>query len=88
MISHVVRALRWYFMWRIRSISAVESGAGIDEESMNELREKRTSVLDELRQVSTQRPSDEVRIQVCNSWIFLITGDHPSHRFIHFVHHH
>jgi len=70
MISHVVRALRWYFMWCIRSISAVESGAGIDEETMNELREKRTSVLDELRQVSNQRPADEVRIQVWKSWIF------------------
>ena len=64
MISHVVKALRWYFMWRIRSISARESDAGIDEETMSELREKRTSVLDELRQVLTQRPADEVRIQV------------------------
>jgi hypothetical protein len=64
MISHVVKALRWYFMWRIRSISAGESNAAIDEETMTELREKRTSVLDELRQVLTQRPADEVRIEV------------------------
>ena len=64
MILHVVKALRWYFMWRIRSITAGGPGAGADEETLTELRDKRTSLVDELRQVLTRRLTDEVRIQV------------------------
>ena len=64
MISHAMKALRWYFMWRIRAIATIESDNRIDQDALEDLRNKRTSVIDELSQVITQRPADELRIQV------------------------
>ena len=64
MILQAMNALRWYFMWRIRSISSGESDTEIDQDTLTELREKRSNVIDELSQVVAQRPADEVKIQV------------------------
>jgi hypothetical protein len=51
-------------MWRIRSIPSGESDTGIDQDTLTELREKRSNVIDELSQIVAQRPADEVKIQV------------------------
>src|SRR5271155_5589846 len=49
-------------MWRIRAISASEDG--VDEDTLSDVRDKRTNLIDELLQIVTSRPADEVRIQV------------------------
>jgi len=49
-------------MWRIRVISASEEG--VDEETLSDVRDKRTNLIDELLQIVTSRPADELRIQV------------------------
>ena len=61
MITHALKAIRWYFMWRIRSVA---SESGVDDAALNDIRENRARVIDELEQVISQRPADEVKIQV------------------------
>jgi hypothetical protein len=63
MISHVIKGLRWYFMWRIRALSAADSETRVDQHALEDVRDKRTEVIDELSQVITQRPPDELRNQ-------------------------
>lgn len=64
MISHALKAIRWFFMWRIRAITNLESESGIDEDALNALREKREHVVDLLNRIVQDRPADEVRVQV------------------------
>jgi hypothetical protein len=64
MILHAMKALRWYLMWRIHAVSSTESDNRLGQDALADLRDKRTSVIDELSQVITQRPADELRIQV------------------------
>jgi len=64
MISHALKAIRWYFMWRIRAITNLESDNGIDEDALNTLREKKSDLIDILNRVLKERPADEVKIQV------------------------
>lgn len=51
-------------MWRIRVITNLESESGIDEETLNALREKRKHVTGLLNRILEDRPADEVRVQV------------------------
>jgi hypothetical protein len=64
MVSHALKAIRWYFMWRIRSVANPEAESGVDEIAFNALREKRGDVVEELKQIIKQRPADEVKVQV------------------------
>jgi hypothetical protein len=64
MISHALKAVRWYFMWRIRATTSVESDGGVDEDALNDIRAKRNDVVDELSQILKERPADEVKVQV------------------------
>jgi hypothetical protein len=64
MISHALKAIRWYFMWRIRASTSVESDSGVDEDALNDIRAKKNDVIDELSQILKERPSDEVKVQV------------------------
>lgn len=61
MISHALRAIRWYFMWRIR---ATTLDSGVDHDALRNIREKRDSVVDVLNQILKERPVDEVKVQV------------------------
>jgi hypothetical protein len=51
-------------MWRIRTATNLESEGGVDKDSLNDIREKRNNVVDELLQIIKERPADEVKIQV------------------------
>jgi hypothetical protein len=62
MISHALKAIRWYFMWQIRAIASHEDG--VNEESLNVLREKKSDVIDELNGIIKDRPADDVKVQV------------------------
>jgi len=63
MVVNVLTALRWYFMWRVRSITSSESTSSGETDALNDLQEKRTAVLDVLTQILSNRPADEVRLQ-------------------------
>ena len=57
-----MKAIRWFFMWRIRSLSGSEPGSVT--KAVDDLQEKKGEIIDELGQILTQRPADEVKIQV------------------------
>jgi hypothetical protein len=63
MISHALKAIRWYFMWQIRAITS--HADGVNEESLNVLREKKSDVIDQLNGIIKDRPADDVKVQVC-----------------------
>lgn len=48
-------------MWRIRSVANMKD---IDEPVLNNIRDQRAAVIQELEQIIRHRPSDEVKIQV------------------------
>ena len=70
---HAVNALRWYFMWRVRSFTSDESGSLRDGDVLTDLQEKRTAVLDILSQILDNRPADEVKIQAAALLLDLYT---------------
>jgi hypothetical protein len=71
MLSHALKAIRWYFMWRIRASTSVESDSGVDEDALNDIRAKKNDVIDELSQILKERPSDEVKVHVHSSQAML-----------------
>lgn len=73
MIVNTLTALRWYFMWRVRSITSPESTSSGDADAVNDLQEKRTVVLDVLTQILSNRPADEVRVQAACLLLELFT---------------
>jgi uncharacterized membrane protein YsdA (DUF1294 family) len=73
MITHALTSLRWYFMWRVRSITSAESDSAPETEALNDLQEKRIAVLDNLTQILDNRPTDEVRIQAASLLLDLYT---------------
>jgi len=73
MIAHALTSLRWYFMWRVRSITSAESDSAPETESLNDLQEKRIAVLDILTQILDNRPADEIRIQAASLLLDLYT---------------
>src|SRR5271170_6978613 len=73
MIAHTLTALRWYFMWRVRSITSAESDSAPEADALNDLQEKRTAVLDNLTQILDSRPADEIRIQAASLLLDLYT---------------
>src|SRR5271155_4074875 len=73
MIAHALTSLRWYFMWRVRSITSAESDSAPETEALNDLQEKRIAVLDILTQILDNRPGDEVRIQAASLLLDLYT---------------
>ena len=73
MIAHALTSLRWYFMWRVRSITSAESDSAPETEALNDLQEKRIAVLDVLTQILDNRPADEVRIQAASLLLDLYT---------------
>jgi len=59
LISHALRAIRWYFMWRVRTVT------GPEDKRLDDLREKRDNVLDILKSIVQSRPAaDEIKVQV------------------------
>ena len=64
MISHALRAVRWFFMWRIRAITNLEQDRGIDQDALTSLRTKKEHLVDLLNRTLQQRPADEVKVQV------------------------
>jgi hypothetical protein len=57
-------------MWRAKSLEGPETFG--DDVPMRDLREKRENIIDELSRLVSERPQDEVRIQVLPSVIILM----------------
>lgn len=64
MVSHALRAIRWFFMWRIRLIANLEADTGINQEALTSLRTQKEHLVDLLNRSLQQRPADEVKVQV------------------------
>ena len=63
MISHALKAIRWFFMWRIRTLTNL-SDHGIDQVALMTLRTKKERIVDLLNRCLQDRPADEVKVQV------------------------
>ena len=67
-------------MWRLKAITSVEDG--IDRKALNNLRDKRMMVIDELKQIIKQRPADEVKVQastlLTDLYTLFTTIDEPT----------
>jgi hypothetical protein len=67
MISHALKAVRWFFMWRIRAVTNLEAEQGIDQPGLDTLRTKKDHIIELLNRCLQERPADEVKVQVTPS---------------------
>jgi hypothetical protein len=60
-------------MWRVRSITSAESDSAPETDALNDLQERRTTILGILTQILYHRPADEIRIQAASLLLDLYT---------------
>jgi len=60
-------------MWRTKSIAATADDIGIDETALDNLREQRSTVIDDLKHIIRDRPADEVKVQATTLLVDLHT---------------
>jgi hypothetical protein len=87
MTTHALKALRWYFMWRIKTAANGDVDT-TDRTALQTLIEQRSEVVDELKELVKIRPADEVKVQVRAIITTPNVGDHAINRPVHIIHHH